>query len=68
MSFSVFFYGSLAPKEDSYKYESRASFTLYRKKRSSRMSVSFCDENPNKLSEKLLVSNKFYSSTMWQPV
>ena len=25
MSFSVFFYASLAPKEDSYKYESRTA-------------------------------------------
>ena len=40
-------------KEDSNKYESRAAFTLYRKKRSSKMSVSFCNENPNKLSQKL---------------
>ena len=30
MSFSVFFNASLAPTEDSYKYESRAAFTLYR--------------------------------------
>ena len=30
MCFPVFFYASLAPKEDSYKYESRTAFTLYR--------------------------------------
>ena len=48
MSFSVFFNASLAPTEDSYKYKSRAAFTLHRQKRSSRMSVSFCNENPNK--------------------
>ena len=52
MSFSVFFYPSLAPKEDSYKYESLTVFTLNRYKRSSRMSVSFCNENPNKLTQK----------------
>ena len=34
MSFSFFFYASLAPKEDSYKYESRTVFTLYRYKMS----------------------------------
>ena len=60
MSFSVFFNVSLAPTEDSYKYKSHAAFTLHRQKRSSRMSVSFCNENPNKLTQKLLVSNKFY--------
>ena len=34
MSFSFFFYASLAPKEDSYKYESRTVFTLCRYKMS----------------------------------
>ena len=52
MSFSVFFYPSFAPKEDSFKYESLTVFTLNRYKRSSRMSVSFCNENPNKLTQK----------------
>ena len=33
-----------------------------------RMSVSFWNENPNKLIQKLLVSNKLYSGIMWQPV
>ena len=28
MSFSVFFYASLAPKEDSYRYNCRTAFTL----------------------------------------
>ena len=32
MSFSVFFYASLAPKEDSYRYKSRTAFILYRYK------------------------------------
>ena len=60
MSFSFFFYASLAPKEDSYKYESRTVFTLCRYKMSSSwMSVSFCNENPNKHTQKWLVSNKF---------
>ena len=30
LSFSMLFNASLAPKEDSYKYESRTAFTLYR--------------------------------------
>ena len=30
MSFPVFFYASLTPKEDSYKYESRTAFTVNR--------------------------------------
>ena len=30
MSFSVFFYAFLAPKEDSYQYESRNAFTVNR--------------------------------------
>ena len=52
MSFSVFFYASRAPKEDSYRYECHTVFTLYRYERSSRMSVSFWNENPNKLIQK----------------
>ena len=43
--------------------------TLYRYKRSSRMSVSFWNENPiNSFRIAWLVSNKFYSGVMWQPV
>ena len=61
MSFSVFFNASLAPTEDSYKYESRAAFILHRWERSSGMSVLSCNENPNKLTQKWLVSNKFYA-------
>ena len=38
MSFSVFFCASLAPKEYSYRYECRTAFTLYRYKKSSRIS------------------------------
>ena len=68
MSFSVFLYASLAPKEDSYRFKCRTAFTLYRYKRSSRMSVSLWNENPNKLIQKWLVSNKFYSGIMWQPI
>ena len=30
MSFSVFFYAFLAPKEGSYQYESRTAFTVNR--------------------------------------
>ena len=41
MSFSVFFYAFLAPKEGSYQYESRTEL-------SSRMSVSFYNEKPKK--------------------
>ena len=52
MFFSVFFYASFARKEDSYKYKSPTTFTLYRYKRSSRMGVSFWDENPDKLIQK----------------
>ena len=33
MSFSVFLYPSLAPKEDSYKYENLTVFTLNRYKK-----------------------------------
>ena len=33
-----------------------------------RMNVSFWNENPNKLIQKWLVSNKPYSGIMWQPV
>ena len=54
-----FFYASLAPKEDSYRYECRTAFTLHRYKRSSRISVSFWNENLNKLIQKWLVSNNF---------
>ena len=32
MFFSIFFYASFAPKEDSYKYRSPTAFTLYRYK------------------------------------
>ena len=34
----------------------------------SRMSISFWNENPNKLMQKWLVSNKLYSRIMWRPV
>ena len=34
----------------------------------SKMSISFWNENPNKLIQKWLVSNKLYSGIMWQPV
>ena len=68
MSFSVFFYAFLAPKEGSYQYESRTAFTVNRWKRSSRMSLSFYNEKPKKLTQKRLVSNKFWSGIMWQPV
>ena len=34
----------------------------------SRMSISFWNENPNKLIQKWLVSNKLYSRIMWRPV
>ena len=46
----VFFYASLAPKEDLYRYKSRTAFILYSYKKLSRMSVSFWNENPSKLS------------------
>ena len=61
MSFSVFFYASLALKEDSYRRKCSTAFTLFRYKRSSGMSVSFWNGNPNKLIQKLLVLDKFYS-------
>ena len=32
MSFSVFFYAFLAPKEDSYRYKNRTAFILHRYK------------------------------------
>ena len=48
MSFSVFFYAYLAPKEYLYGYKSRTVFILYRYK----ISVSFWNENPNKLIQK----------------
>ena len=57
--FTSFFYASLAPTEDSYRYECRTAFTLHRYKRSSRISVSFWNENLNKLIHKWLVSNNF---------
>lgn len=49
------------------RYDCRIAFTLFRYKRSSRMNVSYWNENPNKLIQKLLVSNKFYPGIMWQP-
>ena len=42
-----------------YRYECRTAFTLHRYKRSSRISVSFWNENLNKLIHKWLVSNNF---------
>ena len=33
-----------------------------------RISVSFWNENPNKLIQKWLVSNKLFTGIMWQPV
>ena len=52
MSFSVFCYASLAPEEDSYRYEYRTELTLYKYKWSCRMSVSHRNENPNYLIQK----------------
>ena len=53
MSSSIFFYASLVLKRIY-----RTAITLYRYKKSSRMSVSFWNENPNKLIQKWLVSKK----------
>ena len=54
VSFPVFFYASLAPEEESYRYGCRTTLKLYRYKRTSRMSVSFWNENLNKLIQKWL--------------
>ena len=52
MSFSVFFYASLAPKEDSYRYKNRTALPYRLHYTGTKMSVSFWNENPNKLIQK----------------
>ena len=53
--------------KSSIKTKTVLTTTQYRHKRSSRMSVSFWNENPHKFIQKWLVPNKFYSGIMWQP-
>ena len=64
ISFSAFFYASLASKE----IHTDISVVSRLYSTGTRMSVSLWNENPNKLIEKWFVSNRLYSGVMWQPV